>query len=503
MTNPANAKTKFFQSRAFKLIYPVIATLLFGIYPVLYFYKKNVSLVLLSSFLRILGIYLVLIILVYGISLWLNHGKAIKAANAASVFMLFMNTYGILFRFVEEKDLFMAKHYTLLPLYLFIAIWLAWQVTHLKTQPSRMLWRGIVLIFGALTLFNTFSILPKEIEKSRVLQTEYTDVEAAATTDGDKYPDIYYLVFDEFSGFKAMRGYWHTAEVEPFKEFLLEKGFFVAEDVLSSGTSTLHQMSIRLNYTEYPDIPGQTDNYYQLIADNAAFKFAKSKGYTSVVFDEISWQYPTMPTINADVLYEIDPSDNSDFGMIFDDFGVLITDNTMFYALSQLYQLEDFGYRPHRNMILLTVDRLGNMGDIPKPRIVYSHLMIPHRPYLYTKTGEMVDSEYYRDWDYYEGYWVYSLGVIAQMVNNILEDADPANPPVIILQSDHGARLHSADYPFQDFTPILFAMYLPGYDISTIPQNVNPVNTFPIVFNHYLGADIPLQEPLEHPLEGD
>ncbi len=493
MSNPGKTRSKFFQTGWFKYAYPIVSALLFGIYPVLFFYSKNVNLILISSLERILAIYLVLIVLIYGICLLLNRHTPIKAANAANVILLFMNTYGIFFRFLEEKDLIMVKHYTLLPFYLFVAVWLAWQVTRIKKKPSQTVWFAVTGIFLVLTIVNIISIIPAEVRKSRAQNTSYSEIEPVAVAGGEKLPDIYYLIFDEFSGFKAMREYWHTAEVDPFKDFLIEKGFFVAEDSLSSGTSTLHQMSIRLNYTEYPDIPDQEAKYFELIADSAALKFAKSKGYTTVVFDEVSWPYPTMPTINADILYEIDPSDNSDFGMIFDDFGVLITDNTMFYALSDLYQLEDFGYRPHRNMILLTVDRLGNMEDVAAPRIIYSHLMIPHRPYLNDKNGELVDSEYYRNWDYYEGYWVYSLGIIKQMVNNILEDADPENPPIIILQSDHGARLHRDDYPFQDRTPILFAMFLPGFDISTIPQNVNPVNTFPIVFNHYLGADIPLQ----------
>ena len=486
-------KDRILQSGAFKLIFPVVAVLLSGVYPVFYFYRKNVTLVPVDSFGRILLAYLALILLAYGIALVFTRFKAVKAANAASVFLVFFNSYGMLFTLLKDRDIVMVKHYWMLPLYLLISVYAAWLVTRLKRRNSRSLWRGITLVFLVLLVLSIISIIPAEVTKASVNDAHKLVLAAEENTGGAKPPDIYYLIYDEFSGFKAMREYWHTEEVDPFKQWLLDKGFFVAEDSVSSGTSTLHQMTSRLNFTDYPDIPDQEQTYFKLIANNKVMALLKSKGYTTVMFDEISWQYPTMPEINVDVYYGIDPSDQSDFGMLFDDFGVLITNNTMVYAFSDYYQLEDFGYRPHRNMILSTVERLGNMDDIPQPRFVYSHLMIPHRPYLFTADGEMLDSEFYRDWNYYEGYWVYSLGVIKEMVKNILADADPANPPVIILQSDHGARLHRDDYPFQGHTPILFAMYLPGYAGPEIPQDVNPVNTFPIVFNENLGEEIPLQ----------
>jgi hypothetical protein len=36
-------------------------------------------------------------------------------------------------------------------------------------------------------------------------------------------------------------------------------------------------------------------------------------------------------------------------------------------------------------------------------------------------------------------------------------------------------------------------MYLPGFDTAVLRQDENPINTLPIVFNHYLGENIPLE----------
>jgi len=85
-------------------------------------------------------------------------------------------------------------------------------------------------------------------------------------------------------------------------------------------------------------------------------------------------------------------------------------------------------------------------------------------------------------------------------VQRILNASDPARPPVIILQSDHGARNRKTNakvvvlknYPKEFTTSIMFALHMPGFDPSDLPQDVNPDNTFPIVFNHVFGDDIPL-----------
>jgi len=74
--------------------------------------------------------------------------------------------------------------------------------------------------------------------------------------------------------------------------------------------------------------------------------------------------------------------------------------------------------------------------------------------------------------------------------------------PIIILQSDHGARNRDAktnfsavlsNYPEEDAYDIMNALYLPGYDYSTLTQDIKPVNTFPIILNHYFGENIPMQ----------
>jgi len=73
---------------------------------------------------------------------------------------------------------------------------------------------------------------------------------------------------------------------------------------------------------------------------------------------------------------------------------------------------------------------------------------------------------------------------------------------VIIIQSDHGARNKKTGHPdsvnFNDFPEeykhdIMFAINIPGYDYSSLPKTIDPINTFPIVLNYYFDAGLKLK----------
>jgi hypothetical protein len=73
------------------------------------------------------------------------------------------------------------------------------------------------------------------------------------------------------------------------------------------------------------------------------------------------------------------------------------------------------------------------------------------------------------------------------------------NPPIIIVEGDHGGRvgldwgdLERGDP--RDFFCILNAYYLPGVRDEGLYPGISPVNTFRVVFNDYFGAGYPLLE---------
>jgi hypothetical protein len=156
----------------------------------------------------------------------------------------------------------------------------------------------------------------------------------------------------------------------------------------------------------------------------------------------------------------------------------------------------------HRNMIYFTADKVAKLDEVQSPRFVYVHLLLPHVPFMFDANGNVVDQQYRNNWNYYLGNYIFTIQIAEKIVNNLMAAADPKRPPIIILQSDHGARNQIIqdnestllkNFPEEYKSNILFALYMPGYDTSTIPQNVNPNNTFPIIFNYLFNDNIPLQ----------
>ena len=478
--------------------------LMAAVYPSILHYANNVSILVISSFFRIALFNLVIAIAVYIVVLALCKYKNREAALATFIFLVFFNTYGIVYNYLIEIDIFRVEHYTLLPLYLLASIYAGWLITKISERFTNNFLKNAVLILSALIVFNLVKIVPSEIVKiGKLGENSSESVAVANDTDliTQSYrPDIYYILFDEFSGFDAMRNYWHYNEVDDFVLFLKQKGFFVAEKSHSLTIDTLQIMSSRLNYTEYP-LGGKYRNlYYHDIANNKVMGYLETLGYTTIVFDEsrTSIGYPAKTQISADYNLGYKSGETGSLGVLFDDYGVLVSNNTMLLAFSKYYQASNPIYQQHRGMILYTVENI-TTPEIESPKFVYVHLMLPHMPFMFDESGNITDLKNYTNWNSYLGNYKYAIRVAEKMVTNILSGSDPKNPPVIILQSDHGARnklgnsTSLQDFPEEFKTNIMFTLYLPGYDTSKIPQDVDPVNTFPIVFNYLFDANIPLK----------
>jgi hypothetical protein len=482
---------------------PIILPLLLAVIPTLYHYSNNVEKLTVLSLMWMLGFNVILAILFYFIFAVFNNFQPIKTAITTFVFLIFFNVYGLLYKNLIDLDVIRIKHYTLLPLLLMMAIYSAWLITRLKSPMLVSIARSLIGIAAVLVALNVINIVPAEIIrwKNRT-STALLDTHAESTP-AKTPPDIYYIVLDEFAGFQAMREYWRYDEVDDFVKFLKERGFLVAEESHGSSIDTLHQMAIRLNYQDYPLREEHIQTYFNDIADNRVMRFLKSHGYTTVVFDETSMGYPSAKTVNADYLYEygsssIPRSEAGAYGFYFDEFGELVIGNTMLYILSEEYKENSPLMDQHSNMIYFTVDNIADK-KIASPKFVYVHLLLPHAPFRFDRNGGITDSDHSSNWNYYLDNYIFSIKIARSLIDKILLEADPQNAPVIIIQSDHGARNqlthHEGSvilqhYPEDFKTLILYAFHIPGYDYSGLPQDLNPINTFPIVFNYLFDENI-------------
>ena len=484
-----NAK-KFHNSLAFLL--PFMA----AIYPATVIFAENSRLLNISSWIKVTSVQAAIGLIVFLIYSLFNKNISFSSALAALVFIIFFNTYGFLYSSLIKQDLFQVTHTSLLPLYLFIIYFLTRRILNLKPDLSKNIWSVAIVVLFGLLLLNFVRIAVSEYSKA-VKQNDggiETELGIVPTRDGSR--DIYYIVLDEFSGLQPMRDYWKNSVVDGFKDFLLNTGFQVSERSVSSSIDTLHQMSIRLNYRDYPLSKEYLETYYNDISNNRAMQFLKSRGYRTVVFDESrsSFAYPSKPAIIADISFDGAEYDTS--GSIFDDYGIMVADNTIMVIFEKYYKVNNPNLVAHRNMIYLIVNKLGELREKDQPTFVFVHMLLPHMPFMFDANGGYVDPSNHQNWDYYLGNYNFSIGIAERMIKNILSQYPNDELPIIVLQSDHGARnkattslgskiLENFDeaYSFS----ILNGMYLPNCPEQVIPDNFNPVNTFTVIFECAFG----------------
>jgi hypothetical protein len=483
---------------------PLLLPLLFAVYPPLFHYGNNAAITVLTSLLRVLLFAVLFVVATYFLFLIFIRRDSRYAAAATFVFTLFFNTYGLMFGHLMKQDLIRIEHYTLLPLFIFVSLYVIWFMMKIALKTLDRACNILALIFAFLVVFNFVKILPYEVEKRKAEVNAYVSEvqESSNLANSPSYPDIYYIVLDEFSGFKPMREYWKYDGVDEFKQFLLDKNFFVAEDSHSSSVTTLYELATRLNYQEYTCCSDYR-TYFAAIADNRVMQYLKSRGYTSVTFDQSGSAFPADIPVKADYFFERAP-DTFTATSFFDEFVKMVIDNTMLRVFSSYYEpLIDIPYiQAHVDMLSFTQDRVKNLQDIPSPKFVYVHILLSHMPFVFDKNGLVIATTNNTNWNDYLGNYIYSIRYTKEMVTNILAQSDPKNPPVIILQSDHGARNQivngNEDQLLQDFpeeykTSILFTLHIPGLDMTNLPQDVDPFNTFPILFKYLFNQDIPFE----------
>lgn len=490
-------------NRILYYVKPVLLPLSLSIFPSIFHYGNNASILLLSSLMRMLVFYGALAVVIYIVYLMVNRRRPVQAANAVFVFLIFFNIYVPASDFLLKLDVFQIEHYTTLPFLLLCALYASWFMTGIKDGHSVRFWNNLLAILGALIAFNIIKIIPAEMEKGWQPVVHAPVLGDEKLSEAQEYPDIYYIVLDEFSGFEPMRQFWQYQEVDEFVNFLTEKGFFVAEESHSSTQDTIYELATRLNYQYYPCCDSFRA-YFEAIADSRAAQYLRAKGYQIVAFEQSRAVFPSDVIFLADYLYERDPNSAPGAEPLLDEFGILVTDNTMLSPFAGIYKpiVIDPWVHNHINMIYFTVEEFAGLDEVQSPKFVYVHLLFPHAPFIFDANGNVLDRQHIYDWNYYLGNYIYSIKVAKKMVNSLLLQADPNRPPVIILQSDHGARnqiFHGnentllKDFPEEYKTNIMFTLYMPGFDTSTIPQDVNPINTFPIIFNYLFNDNIPLE----------
>jgi hypothetical protein len=423
------------------------------------------------------------------------NGNISKASIGAAIFQIIFLTYGLFFDWLSKIDIISIKHYSLLPLILSFGLCLSLLTTYFNQKTIKNLYKVSIIVVPVLIGYNLVRIIPAEIRKVELNKTndQIAISDHENTEDKISYPDIYYIILDEAAGFDVARNYFDYNHVDKFVDFLDEKGFYVAENSRATNPSTLYQLASIFNYERFP-YPSDTEDYFLAISDNKVNRYLREKGYQIVVLNEMRSQlgYPTMPKIRADISLSIEEV-QVDTNMIFNnEFVRMLGKQTMLRPLFDQMEAATIIYENHANTIYFAMEKIGNISEAGSPKFVYFHLLIPHEPFMFNHLGLINDQRVFYDWNYYLENYRFALRVAENMIKSIFDAYEPDQQPIIVLQSDHGARNIQSNDPYNDqlenypeeySNHIINALYIPNCNEKFMSQDMNPINTFPIIFN--------------------
>ena len=472
---------------------------LVGIYPVLALLAYNIEEISAGSALRAIFVAFIFSALIFLISRWVLKDWR-KAGLVASITLILFFSYGHIYKLAEmttAATLPLGRHRIITPLFLLIWGLLVWLVVRGKKDLGGAT-RIFNLVAGIAILFPLFTLSTFAFE---TLTTKAPAVDSQAHTQyaGPK-PDIYYIILDGYSradALKEMYGYDNSQFIQELESL----GFYVADCGVSNYAQTLLSVpsSMNMDYLQNLD-PAYADPQYNsraalpdYIQHGAVRQFLENLGYHIVAFDSgLTWTN----LIDADVFLKFSGRSASWMGVLqhMNEFEAMLLDTSAALILSDatvklpaLFQPQIGLKRMHRERVLYALDHLPEAAAIPGPKFVFAHIVSPHRPYVIGPDGEMLE----RDVDHKIGY-PGQVTYINKRILPILEQiiAQSEIPPVIILQADHGSVLSDPAHRMQ----ILNAYYLPAGGDRLLYDSISPVNSFRLVFNHYLGASYELLE---------
>ena len=472
----------------------VFYPLLFTAFPILFLYAYNISETSASQVWLPLGISVGGALVLWAVLSLILRSRA-KAGLATAIFLGLFFSYGRLYDGLNYLGVSVPKHAYLLPTMLFAWGYCVYFIGRAK-RDFRVTTRLLNVVAVAVIAINFFNIASYEI-RLRAVEAEApaqtTQQPLAGEVDPENLPDIYFIILDEYAHPDTMLEYYDYDNSE-FIQGLEDRGFFVAYGSRTPTGSTQHALAQILNMRhvdgELPDAV-----IHRKLAYNKVAELLKARGYQYLVFGNHGlWgNLREYMENSADVYFDYYMSSATQWTC---EFQAILWNTTMLRPF--YYQMTGLQYeQAYRRQTLHTLAHLRSMTGQEGPWFVLAHFLCPHEPFVFGPDGEhisYVNWANYADKQFYLGQYVFILGEIEQVVNELLEKSQ--TPPIIIVQSDHGLRPHHSGIEIgpDEWRKIINAMYLPGMDYSEISESISPVNTFRLIFNHYFGADYLLLE---------
>lgn len=476
-----------------KVLLAIIGLLSVSVFPVVFLYCNNIDEVkffeTLQPALFFLSISIILCIIAAVIC-----KDILKGAFISIIFTILFTNYASIERIIKKISLLsFLKYWHIAAILLFLFFQVCYFIYKRISQESiKKMIQIISIAFCTLIVINFIPIVPKVIANAKEVELKTNTNEQVQKTN---YPDVYYLVLDEYSQFDVMEKYYGYYPTD-FKNFLEKNNFMISDTSHNEifWTHITNTNTLNLEYILPNNAP--LEDALPLRKDSKIFELFNSYGYNINIASQ-----------NYSLIYDgIEHIAENPFGGDYNPRNEKISGNTsqfqwMVYTKTPFYIFQDVF-----NRSVLEIDRgitesLFNYIELysekseESPKFTYVHIRSPHQPFLFDKDGKAVENSQIYNWsnkNYYLNQYIFVSNRIQKSIQAILDN----NPDsIIILQSDHSARGgENKEVPIEDSDKlrILNAVYYPNSDINIEGQS--GLNTIRIVINKLFGLDYELLE---------
>lgn len=462
--------------------------LLFSMYPILALLGFNISEVEPDVLLRPLLVSLIATLLLF-LVLRLLFRDWYKAALGTTILLLLFFSYGHIYNYLKAINIagiILGRHRLMAPLWAGLGIISLWWIGK-KVRDARFLVPTLNLVSVFLLIYPMLQISSYVWSEANTRnQTQQAIVSSNSKLPAGYAPDIYYIILDAYGRDDLLRDVFKYDNT-PFLSDLEAMGFYVARCSQSNYAQTMLSLtsSLNMNYLDNLSdaLTANTDNRAPLRAIgkyNEVRKFLDSIGYNTVSF---ATNFPVSEWDDADYFLAPTLGGMNDFELM-----VMQTSAGRFFMDSFFEPPEKKSAEWYRLRTLFVLDQLKTkVQQIPGPKFVFAHLVIPHHPFVFGPNGEEINyiNQSVPDFpDYVVGYSNHVTFInkqIEEVVKTILAVSE--NPPVIVIQGDHGPAPFDVN---ENRMYILNVYYLPG-EPQGLYEKISPVNTFRLILNNYFG----------------
>jgi hypothetical protein len=415
--------------------------------------------------------------------------SGLKAGIVTTLMLLFYLFYGSIKDNLKAGFLApLAKYSVLLPLMLVIVIATIIYFRKTSRQFVRLTFFINCLLLVYL-LVDAGTIVTKVAKRAGpvvpVAQNIYT------ICDTCRRPDVYLIIMDEYSGDRILRDYFKY-DNSSFAAQLRQRGFYVPSAPFSNYSATpvsiasifamdylpeFHRKLVAEDYTRSEKVVEKSitmqllkDHGYRFM-NHSIFNIAAQPGQFKTDLLPMRLKLITAKTLWNSAMADIGWQIHEKIAPHVNWLGETLQDDYK-TGNQRLLQLTENAYLENDSV----------------PRFIYTHVLMPHWPYLFDSTGKETGINFYskaitgkqKEASYVQ-YLAYTNKVMLRMVDEIVVFSK--GKAIIVLMSDHGFREKPGTQACLDVNNNFISVYLPWRNYGLFYDSISNVNVMRTVFN--------------------